>query len=224
MTIVRQAATATLLVLLASIAPSRAERPRDFDPSSDWRPLFDGRTLDGWEHVGPGQVRGRRRTPPHRGGHGPALVFARKARQLHHPGRLQDRGDAPTPGLHPDRRRPKDPWFAVHHGFEVQIADQGAEGRGTGSIYTFSKAAAKPSKPGEWNTLEITLKGNRIITTINGVQVTDFDSSDLKPESPEKTGEGDPRAALDPSRATSACKITTRTPSSTSRTYRFGHS
>ncbi len=55
MTIVRQAATAMLLVLLASIAPSRAERPRDSDPSSDWRPLFDGRSLEGWEHVGPGK-------------------------------------------------------------------------------------------------------------------------------------------------------------------------
>ena len=88
--------------------------------------------------------------------------------------------------------RPKDPWYAVHHGFEVQIADQGPEGRGTGSVYTFSKASARPSKPGEWNTLEVTLKGNRVITTINGVPVTDFDSSDLKPESPEKTGEGDP--------------------------------
>ena len=56
---------------------------------------------------------------------------------------------------------------------------RGADGRGTGSIYTFAKAAAKPSKPGEWNTLEITLKGNRVITTINGVQVTEFDSSEL---------------------------------------------
>src|SRR5271156_6674119 len=55
MTIVRQAATATLLVLLASIAPSRAERPSETDPSSDWRPLFDGRSLEGWEHVGPGK-------------------------------------------------------------------------------------------------------------------------------------------------------------------------
>jgi hypothetical protein len=88
--------------------------------------------------------------------------------------------------------RPQDPWYAVHHGFEVQIADQGGGGRGTGSVYTFAKAAAKPAKSGEWNTMEITLKGNHVLTKINGVQVTEFDSSDLKPESTEKTGEGDP--------------------------------
>ena len=88
--------------------------------------------------------------------------------------------------------RPKDPWYAVHHGFEVQIMDEGSAGRGTGSIYTFAKATATPAKAGEWNTLEVTLKGNRISTTLNGVHVSDFDSSELKPDSPEKTGEGDP--------------------------------
>ncbi len=88
--------------------------------------------------------------------------------------------------------RPVDPWYAVHHGFEVQVMDTGTEGRSTGSIYTFTRAAAKSSKPGEWNTLEIMLKGNRITTTINGIQVSDFDSSTLKPGAPEKSGEGDP--------------------------------
>jgi hypothetical protein len=88
--------------------------------------------------------------------------------------------------------KPKEPWFAVHHGFEVQIADSGHEGRGTGSIYTFAKATAQPGKSGEWNTLEITLKGNRIQTAINGVAVADFDSSELKPQPTDTTGEGDP--------------------------------
>ena len=39
--------------------------------------------------------------------------------------------------------------------------DYGSADRRTGSIYTFAKAAAQPSKPREWNTLEITLKGNQ---------------------------------------------------------------
>jgi Domain of Unknown Function (DUF1080) len=88
--------------------------------------------------------------------------------------------------------RPQDPWYAVHHGFEVQIMDSGSDGRGTGSIYTFAKANAKPAKPGEWNTMEITLKGNQVVTKINGVPVSEFDSTGLKPESTDKTGEGDP--------------------------------
>lgn len=55
MTILRQAVIASLLVSIASIAPSLAEPPRGSGSSSDWRPLFDGHTLEGWEHVGPGK-------------------------------------------------------------------------------------------------------------------------------------------------------------------------
>jgi hypothetical protein len=87
---------------------------------------------------------------------------------------------------------PKDPWYAVHHGFEVQIMDNGPEDRRTGSIYTFAKCMAQPAKGGEWNTLEITLKANRVATTINGVPVAEFDSSELKPQPTDTTGEGDP--------------------------------
>jgi hypothetical protein len=87
---------------------------------------------------------------------------------------------------------PKEPWYAVHHGFEVQIMDYGREERRTGSIYTFAKATAQPSKPREWNTLEVTLKGNHIATTINGTPVSEFDASGLDPQSADRTGEGDP--------------------------------
>ncbi len=193
MTIFRQAATTTLLILLASVAPSHAGRPRDPVSSSEWRPLFDGRSLDGWEHVGPGKFvieDGLLRTE---GGMG-LLWFAREklgdciVRVVY-----KTAGERSNSGVYIRiADKPIDPWYAVHHGFEVQIMDQGSEGRSTGSIYTFSKASARPFKPGEWNTLDITLKGNRVITTINGVQVTDFDSSDLKPESTDTTGEGDP--------------------------------
>ena len=70
---------------------------------------------------------------------------------------------------------------------------------------------------------QITLKGNRITTAVNGVQAAEFDSSGLKPEATEVSGEGDPRGGLDPNQATSASKITTKTPSYTSKTSRFGH-
>src|SRR5918997_1554269 len=86
-------------------------------------------------------------------------------------------------------QKPGDPWYAVHHGFEVQIADGGRPDRGTGSIYTFAKANARPGKPLEWNTLEITLKGDRVFTAINGVPVADFDAGVLKPQATEITGE-----------------------------------
>ena len=58
--------------------------------------------------------------------------------------------------------------------------------------YTFAKASAEPFKSGEWNTLEVTLKGQSVVSKINGTQVTEFDASELKAESTDKTGEGDP--------------------------------
>ena len=193
MTILRQAATASLVILFASITASQAEPPRDSGSASDWRPLFDGHTLDGWEHVGPGKFvveDGLLRTE---GGMGLLWYSREKLGNCVIRIVYKTAGQRDNSGIYVRiADRPKDPWYAVHHGFEVQIMDQGPAGRSTGSIYTFSKAAAKPAKPSEWNTLEVTLKGNRILTTINGVKVSEFDSSDLKPESPEKTGEGNP--------------------------------
>jgi hypothetical protein len=194
MTILRHATIASLVIFSATIALSRAEQPREsISSSSDWRPLFDGRTLDGWEHVGPGKfvvADGVLRTE---GGMG-LLWYAREKlgncviRVVY-----KTADDRSNSGVYLRiAEKPKDEWYAVHHGFEVQIMDQGTQGRSTGSIYTFAKAAVKPAKSGEWNTLEITLNGNRVSTAINGVHVTDFDSSGLKPEATEKSGEGDP--------------------------------
>jgi hypothetical protein len=193
MTIFHQAATASLVILFASIAASPAERPRDSGSGSEWRPLFDGKTLDGWAHVGPGQFvvdDGVLRTE---GGMGLLWYTREKLGDCVIRVVYKTAGRRDNSGIYVRiADRPKDPWYAVHHGFEVQIMDEGSAGRGTGSIYTFAKAAATPAKAGEWNTLEVTLKGNRISTTINGVHVSDFDSSELKPESPDKTGQGDP--------------------------------
>jgi hypothetical protein len=193
MSILRNAASASLLILCASLAASQARPPAGSDPSSDWRPLFDGRTLEGWEHVGPGKFLvedGALRT---QGGMG-LLWYAREKlgncvlRVVY-----KTANDHSNSGLYIRiADRPADPWYAVHHGFEVQIMDRGSSGRSTGSIYTFAKAAAEPFKSGEWNTMEVTLKGQTIVTKINGVQVTEFNAGDLKADTPDKTGEGDP--------------------------------
>jgi hypothetical protein len=45
---------ALLSLTLTCTAPALAQAPGGAAPS-DWRPLFDGKTLDGWEHVGPGR-------------------------------------------------------------------------------------------------------------------------------------------------------------------------
>src|SRR6478752_5976550 len=39
---------------LTSSTPARSEEPGQ-DAAAAWHPLFDGKTLDGWQHVGPGR-------------------------------------------------------------------------------------------------------------------------------------------------------------------------
>ena len=78
------------------------------------------------------------------------------------------------------------PWYAVHHGFEVQIADGGDEFHRTGAIYSYAKADAAPDKPrDEWREMLITLKGNHVSVDLDGKRVTEFDS-DSKDVPPRK--------------------------------------
>lgn len=70
---------------------------------------------------------------------------------------------------------PPDPWYAVHNGYEVQIAGGGDEWHATGSLYSLSRVLARPMKPaGEWNTMEIVLDGQTTLVFLNGVKVTEF--------------------------------------------------
>ncbi len=71
--------------------------------------------------------------------------------------------------------KPKDPWYGVHNGYEVQIDAAGDEWHCTGASYSLSKATARPQKPqGEWNTMEIVLQGDRTVVKLNGQVVNDF--------------------------------------------------
>jgi len=71
---------------------------------------------------------------------------------------------------------PKSEDDAINRGIEVQIDESGDDWHCTGVLYSMTQAKAKPYRPaGEWNTLEITLKGPRTIVKLNGTLVTDFD-------------------------------------------------
>jgi hypothetical protein len=68
------------------------------------------------------------------------------------------------------------PWYAVHHGYEVQICDDADAYHRTGAIYSLAKAAPGPKKrPTEWKTMVITLQGNLVLVDIDGERVTVFD-------------------------------------------------
>jgi hypothetical protein len=69
------------------------------------------------------------------------------------------------------------PWYAVHHGYEVQICDAGDPGHRTGSIYALATTSgAPPAAAGAWRTMVITLDGTRVLVDLDGRRVTAFDS------------------------------------------------
>lgn len=149
----------------------------DSGDAKGWRVIFDGKSLDGWEHIGPGKMvleDGGIRTE---GGMG-LLWYTREKfgdcviKVVYKTGSRQANS-----GVYVRiADKPKDPWYAVHHGYEVQISDTDDEYHGTGAIYSLSKATGRPARPaGEWNTMEITLKGQQILVSLNGAQVNHFD-------------------------------------------------
>lgn len=69
-------------------------------------------------------------------------------------------------------------WYAVHHGYEVQVSDSGDQFHRTGSIYSFAPAAELPPAPANgWRTMLITLDGPRVIIELDGKELTRFDST-----------------------------------------------
>ncbi len=68
------------------------------------------------------------------------------------------------------------PWYAVHHGYEVQICDTGDALHRTGAIYSLAGAAPLPRpEPPAWRTMIITLEDNIIDVDVDGRHVSRFD-------------------------------------------------
>lgn len=145
--------------------------------------LFDGSSLEGWEQVGDGRFvleDGQIRTE---GGMG-LLWYTKETfgdcviRVVYR----AESGESNSGVFIRIAERPEDAWYAVHHGYEVQICDAAAPFHGTGAIYSLAKATESAAKPGAWNTLEITLDGDMVYVDVNGVRVTEFDPSGPVPE------------------------------------------
>jgi 3-keto-disaccharide hydrolase len=118
-------------------------------------------------------------------------VYVRMAngilKQAGHPGADFDRSAAGEPSPDSLRKvkasaeRDEGAWYAVHHGYEVQIADGTDRYHRTGAIYSLAPSSALSKKaPGEWKTMIITLAGNRILVDLDGKRITNFN-----PESPD---------------------------------------
>ena len=164
--------TALGLVLSLAILPTHAQ--------DEWILLYNGNNLEGWEHVGPGQMVVEDGLIKTDGGMGLLWYTGKKFGDVTI--RVVYKGaENNNAGVFiriPEQ--PTEPWMPVYKGFEVQIDDREDDHHVTGVLYSFTKAKAKPGKPG-WNTMEITLDGDRTMVSVNGVLVTDYNEGDEVP-------------------------------------------
>ncbi|WP_352432761.1 DUF1080 domain-containing protein [Pyrinomonas sp.] len=153
--------------------------------------LFNGKDLDGWQHVGPGRFVVENGVLRTEGGMGLLWYTREKFGDCVIRVVYKTNDPAANSGVFVRLAdRPKDEWFAVHHGYEVQILDRQDEYHRTGAIYSLAPSRSVPTRPvGEWNTMEITLQGDLIIVHVNGVEVTRFDP---KQPVPPRTKEWEP--------------------------------
>jgi hypothetical protein len=98
--------------------------------------------------------------------------------EVNRPGAAFERDANGTPSKESEEKmrasaaREEGPWFAVHQGYEAQIA-----GDSTGSIYSLANSSVAGTKAGEWRTMIITLAGTKITVELDGKPAASFDSA-----------------------------------------------
>lgn len=160
---------------------SRLQQPNQPTTNLGWRPLFNGKDLAGWKHVGKGSMLVEKGLIHGKGGMG--LLYYTKEKFGNCTLRVVYKMQKENSNAGVFIRIPVEPreeWMPVHYGYEVQIDNHPEtsdedEYHVTGTLYSLTKPLAKPGKPGpQWNTMDITLDGPRTIVYVNGVKVTDY--------------------------------------------------
>jgi hypothetical protein len=144
--------------------------------AADWKQLYNGKDLSGWQHVGPGEFVIENGLLKTQGGMG--LLYYTGGKIGNSTIRVVFKTGAKEANSGVYIRLPEpapDAWYGVHNGYEVQIDARGDDWHCTGAIYSLSKVTKQNQKPaGEWNTMEITIKGQETIVYLNGEKVNDF--------------------------------------------------
>lgn len=146
---------------------------------SDWKPLFDGKSLDGWEKVGndmsvwevkDGAIQGSGPASMLVSTAGPYKNFKYRAEI-----KINDGGNS---GLY--FRTTRKPGFS--DGYEAQIDSTHRDPIRTGSLYGFCHVYKQLAKPDEWFTYELEVRDDvwrgrkmtRIKVTVNGNELYEY--------------------------------------------------
>lgn len=173
---------ATCAALIAATFAISAEAA----DKAEWKPLFNGHDLDGWTHVGPGEIAVENGQLATKGGMG--LLWYNKEKLGNSVVRIVYRmqGDSNSGVFIRIPEQPTEPWMPVNRGYEVQIDDSEDDFHRTGVLYSFTKALGTPEQH-EWNTMEITLDGERTTVVVNGTKITDYREGNPVPEKKVKS-------------------------------------
>lgn len=146
--------------------------------------LFNGKDLTGWKMTGPGKFEVENGLMKTVGGMGLLYYTGEKFGNAKIRVVFKTQGAKDNSGVvirMPEE--PNDPWYGVHNGFEVQIDGGGDEWHCTGAIYSLSKVTQRPQKPaGEWNVMEIEIKGPVTRISVNGKLVNEYRDGQPVPE------------------------------------------
>ncbi|WFE66022.1 ThuA domain-containing protein [Micromonospora sp. WMMD714] len=167
--------------LLGGIRYAAGRAKADCRPETGYGTLYNGSTT-GWSQAGPGSFGNADATLTSIGGMG---LYWYSARQFTNYSLKLDwrmAGDDNS-GVFIGFPPSTDPWSAVDNGYEIQIDATDAADRTTGAVYTFQSAdlAARDAAlnpPGEWNTYELLVEGERLQVLLNGRKINDFTNTD----------------------------------------------
>ncbi|WP_375296044.1 ThuA domain-containing protein [Saccharothrix sp.] len=168
-------------MVLGGLRYASGRAKADCRPETGYTALYNGSTT-GWSQAGPGSFSNADGTLRSSGGMGLYWYSAREFRSYSLKADWRVDGDDNS-GVFVGFPASSDPNSAIANGYEVQIDATDTPDRTTGSVYGVKApdAAARDAAlnpPGEWNTFELLVEGERLQVFLNGVKINDFTNTD----------------------------------------------
>ncbi|GAA2319432.1 lectin [Nonomuraea roseoviolacea subsp. roseoviolacea] len=168
-------------LLLGGIRYAAKATNADCRPETGYTTLYNGSTA-GWSQAGPGSFANSDATLTSQGGMGMLWYSAKELRSYSLKLDWKMTGDSNS-GVIVGFPATSDPDAALTTGYEVQIDATDTPDRTTGAIYGFRSAdiAARDAAlnpPGQWNTYELLVEGERLQVFLNGTRINDFTNTD----------------------------------------------
>jgi len=168
-------------LVLGGIRYAANRTKADCRPETGYTTLYNGATT-GWSQAGPGGFNNSNGTLTSFGGLGMLWYSTKEFRSYSLKLDWMVPGDDNS-GVLIGFPASSDPNSAMSNGYEVQIDATDTPDRTTGAVYGVKSAdiAARDAAlnpPGEWNTYELLVDGERLQVFLNGVKINDFTNTD----------------------------------------------